>query len=245
MTERGAGARPGRFHRGEPHKGSLSSRLNWLRAGVLGANDGIVSIAGLVVGVAAATTSTSAVATAGAAGIAAGAVSMALGEYVSVSAQRDTERALVSKERRELAEMPDIERRELVGLLEARGLSLATSQRVADELTAGDPLGAHLEFELGLRQGELANPWAAAVSSAVSFCAGALLPFVAILVPPATVRIPIAFAAVLVALALTGALSAHLGDAPKARAVIRLVGGGALAMVITYGVGELLDVAVN
>lgn len=231
-------------HRGEAHGGSVASRLNWLRAAVLGANDGIISTAGLVVGVSAATTDAGAIATAGIAGLTAGAVSMALGEYVSVSSQRDTERALIAKEASELSSMPEEELGELVGLLEARGLSDATAALVAEELTEYDALSAHLTLELRLDQGELANPWAAAGSSAAAFVVGAILPLVAILVPPAAVRIPVAFVAVIVALALTGWLSAHLGGAAKRVAVIRLLAGGALAMAITFAIGHLLGVTV-
>ena len=232
-------------HRHEPHAGSVSAKLNWLRAGVLGANDGIVSTAGLVVGVAAATTDAQAIATAGTAGLVAGAVSMALGEYVSVSTQRDTEEALVHQERRELERMPKAELRELVGLLEDRGLSPATSLTVAEELTEHDALAAHLALELGIDRKQLANPWAAAVSSAISFTIGAMLPLLAIVGPPERVRIPVTFVAVLVALTLTGAVSAQLGGSPKARAITRLVVGGALAMGVTFGVGQLLDVGVT
>ena len=232
-------------HRHEPHRGSLSARLNWLRAGVLGANDGIVSTAGLVIGVAAATADREAIATAGVAGLVAGAVSMAVGEFVSVSAQRDTEQALVEKERDELERMPKAELRELVGLLEQRGLSPATSRTVAAELTEHDALTAHLALELGIDREQLANPWAAALSSAVSFTLGALVPLVAIVAPAASARIPVAFAAVLVALTLTGAVSAQLGGSPRLPAMLRLVVGGALAMVVTYGVGQLLDTAVT
>ncbi|MFA9432332.1 VIT family protein [Egicoccus sp. AB-alg2] len=232
-------------HRGEAHAGSVASRLNWLRAAVLGANDGIISTAGLVVGVAAATTDAGAIATAGIAGLTAGAVSMALGEYVSVSSQRDTERALIAKERDELSSLPDEELTELVGLLEARGLSSGTALLVADELTRSDALGAHLTFELGIDQEHLANPWAAAGSSAAAFAVGAVLPLVAILLPPAAVRIPVAFVAVIVALALTGLLSAHLGGAAKGVAVVRLLVGGALAMAVTFAIGHLLGVAVG
>ena len=234
----------GEPHEGEAHQGSLAPRLNWLRAGVLGANDGIISTAGLVVGVAAATTDLGAIATAGVAGLTAGAVSMALGEYVSVSSQRDTERALVAKEREELATMPEEERDELVGLLRQRGLSEETSLVVADELTEVDPLGAHLFLELGIDRDEYADPWAAAWSSGVSFTAGALLPLVAILLPPVGLRIPVAFVAVLVALVLTGILSARLGEAPVRPAVQRLLVGGVAAMVVTFGIGRLLGVAV-
>jgi VIT1/CCC1 family predicted Fe2+/Mn2+ transporter len=235
--------RAGRLHRGEPHGGSLTARLNWLRAGVLGANDGIISTAGLVIGVAATTTDGGNIATAGLAGLVAGAVSMALGEYVSVSSQRDTERALVDKERRELEQMPATEHAELVGLLRQRGLSEATATTVADELTAHDALSAHLDVELGIDQEQLANPWAAALSSALAFSVGAVLPLVAILTPPASWRIPVAFLAVLGALCITGVVSAHLGGASKRVAVARLVGGGALAMAVTFGLGQLLGVA--
>lgn len=214
-----------------------------MRAGVLGANDGIVSTAGLVVGVAAATSERSAVATAGVAGVLAGAVSMALGEYVSVSTQRDSERSLMLQEQRELEQMPEAELHELVHLLQQKGLSKETSSVVAEELTEHDALGAHLDLELGIDREDLANPWAAAVSSAISFTIGALLPLLAITLPPVGARIPVAFVAVLVALAATGALSAHLGSSPKPPAVARLLVGGALAMVVTYGIGELLGVA--
>jgi vacuolar iron transporter family protein len=232
-------------HAREPHAGSLSARLNWLRAGVLGANDGIISTAGLVVGVAAATTDTSTIATAGVAGLVAGAVSMALGEYVSVSAQRDTERALIEKETRELEEDPVAEHAELVGLLRARGLTEATAVTVADEMSEHDALGTHLRVELGLDREELVNPWAAAFSSALAFSSGGLLPLGAILLPPASIRIAVVFVGVLMALAATGAVSAHLGGAPKRVAVIRLLVGGALAMGVTFGIGQLLGVAVG
>ncbi|WP_029892245.1 VIT1/CCC1 transporter family protein [Nocardia brasiliensis] len=230
-------------HPHEPHAEGLASKLNWLRAGVLGANDGIVSTAGLVVGVAAATTSTGAIFTAGIAGLSAGAISMAVGEYVSVSTQRDSERALLAKERRELREEPEYELAELVGIYEAKGLSPETARQVAAELTAHDAFTAHAEVELGLDPTELTNPWHAALSSAVSFTVGALLPLLAILLPPVPVRIPVTFAAVIVALALTGSISARLGGSAPGRAVLRVVLGGALAMAVTYGIGQLADVA--
>ncbi|MBC2639823.1 MULTISPECIES: VIT family protein [unclassified Rhodococcus (in: high G+C Gram-positive bacteria)] len=237
-------AEPAR-HPGEPHTPSLASRLNWLRAGVLGANDGIVSTAGLVVGVAAATTARSAIFTAGFAGLAAGAVSMALGEYVSVSTQRDTERALLSKERRELAETPDAEFEELVGMYEAKGLRDETARMVARELTDHDAFAAHVDIELGIDPDDLTNPWQAAASSALSFTLGALIPLLAILLPPVHLRIPVAFVAVLVALALTGTVSAALGGAKRTRAVLRVVLGGALAMIVTYGVGQLVGTGIS
>jgi vacuolar iron transporter family protein len=229
----------------EPHSDSLASRLNWLRAGVLGANDGIISTAGLVIGVAAATTSTGEIATAGVAGLVAGAVSMALGEYVSVSTQRDTERAAIELERRELAASPDGERAELIGLLRERGLGDESSITVADELTQRDALRAHLDIELGLDAEDLANPWAAAGSSAVAFSLGAALPLVAILVPPASFRIGVAFVAVLIGLLITGLLSARLGGSSKRTAVARLVAGGAVAMAVTFGIGRLLGTAIG
>ncbi|WP_280441037.1 VIT1/CCC1 transporter family protein [Nocardia brasiliensis] len=230
-------------HPHEPHAEGLASKLNWLRAGVLGANDGIVSTAGLVVGVAAATTSTGAIFTAGIAGLSAGAISMAVGEYVSVSTQRDSERALLAKEQRELREEPEYELAELAGIYEAKGLSPETARQVAAELTAHDAFTAHAEVELGLDPTELTNPWHAALSSAVSFTVGALLPLLAILLPPVSVRIPVTFAAVIVALALTGSVSARLGGSAPGRAVLRVVLGGALAMAVTYGIGQLADVA--
>ncbi len=231
-------------HRHEPHADSVAARLNWLRAGVLGANDGIISTAGLVIGVAAATTETSAIATAGVAGLCAGAVSMALGEYVSVSSQRDTEQALIAKESAELKAMPEAEHAELVHLLQRRGLAPETSRKAADELTEHDALGTHLSIELGIDQHDLANPWIAAGSSAVAFALGATLPLIAILVPPAAARIGITFVAVLVALLITGVVSARLGGAPPKTAVLRLVVGGALAMAVTYGIGELVGASI-
>lgn len=235
--------RRGEGHRDEPHTGSVATRLNWLRAGVLGANDGIISTAGLVIGVAAATTNTTEIATAGFAGLIAGAVSMALGEYVSVSTQRDTERALIDKERQELGSMPDQEHAELVRLLQRRGLSERVSTEAANELTQRDVLDAHLSFELGIRENDLANPWVAAGASALAFAAGAIAPLVAILAPPAPLRIAITFMAVVVGLLITGGLSSHLGRAPKRAAIVRLVVGGALAMAITFGIGYIFGIA--
>ncbi|TDU83779.1 VIT1/CCC1 family predicted Fe2+/Mn2+ transporter [Kribbella voronezhensis] len=231
-------------HPGEPHRGGLASRLNWLRAGVLGANDGIVSTAGLVVGVAGATTSAGAILTAGVAGLTAGAVSMALGEYVSVSSQRDSERALLQKERAELLESPEAELAELAGLYRAKGLSAETAQQVAIELTERDAFAAHADAELGIDPDQLTNPWHAAGASALAFTVGALLPLIAILLPPAGARVPVTFAAVLLALAGTGQLSARLGGTRRLPAVVRLVGGGALAMAVTFGIGQLVGSSV-
>jgi VIT1/CCC1 family predicted Fe2+/Mn2+ transporter len=227
-------------HSGEPHQSGAAERLNWLRAGVLGANDGIVSTAGLVVGVAGATTVAATILTAGVAGLVAGAVSMALGEYVSVSSQRDSERALLAKERTELEESPAAELEELTALYLAKGLSLQTARTVAAELTEKDAFAAHAEVELGIDPKALTNPWHAAGASALAFTLGALLPLAAILLSPAALRVPITFAVVLLALAVTGALSARLGAARQFPAVVRLVVGGALAMAVTYGIGQLV-----
>ncbi|MDF2976329.1 MAG: hypothetical protein K0S40_1057 [Actinomycetospora sp.] len=229
----------------EPHGGELSQRLNWLRAGVLGANDGIVSTAGLVVGVAGATVERAPIATAGIAGVVAGAVSMALGEYVSVSSQRDSERAQLIRETRELAETPEQELDELVALYEAKGLSPATARQVAVELTEHDALSAHLDVELHLDPEELTSPWRAAGASAVSFVLGALLPLVAVLLPPATFRVPVTVVVVLAALGLAGWLGARLGGAAPRRAVLRVMVGGALGLAVTYGIGVLVGGAVG
>ncbi len=230
------------MHPEEPHTGGEGSKLNWLRAAVLGANDGIVSVAALVVGVAGATDSASFIFTAGIAGVIAGALSMAVGEYVSVSSQSDTEKALIEKERRELAEEPDIELEELTKIYENKGLSRSTAETVAKELTAHDALTAHLEAELNIRQEHLTNPWQAAVASAASFFAGAALPMIAITVPPPEWRIQVTFVSVALALAITGSLSAYVGDASKKRATMRVVMGGALAMAITFGIGKIFGV---
>ena len=226
-------------HAAEPHVGAINTKLNWLRAGVLGANDGIVSVAGIVVGVAAATVERGPIFTAGLAGLTAGALSMALGEYVSVSTQRDTEMALLAKERRELQEYPEEEFRELVGLYRNKGLSEETAQQVARELTDHDAFAAHIDIELGIDPDELTNPWHAAFSSAIAFTLGALLPLLTILLLPPSTRIPVTFVAVLVALGITGWLSARLGGADPQRAVTRVVVGGAIAMGITYLIGHL------
>lgn len=227
-------------HENEPHGSGVSQRLNWLRAGVLGANDGIVSVASLVVGVAGATTDSAALLTAGVAGLVGGAISMALGEYVSVSSQRDSERALIAKEREELRTMPAQELAELTALYRRRGLSEETAERVAKELTTHDALAAHLEVELGIDQDDLVNPWHAAASSAIAFTLGALLPLLAILLPPPEARVPVTFVAVLLALALTGTVSARIGGSPPLRAALRLVVGGALALAATWLIGSLL-----
>ena len=230
-------------HHHEPHNTNTTAKLNWLRASVLGANDGIVSIAGLVVGVASATTSHQIILTAGIAGIIAGAISMAAGEYVSVSSSRDTERAMLKKEKYELENFPEEELEELVHIYEEKGLSRKTARTVAEELTAKDPYAAHIDAELGIDPEDLTNPWHAAFASAASFLTGAIIPLIAILVFPEPIRIIITFISVLIALAITGTLSAKVGDANVFRATARVVFGGALAMAVTYGVGRLFGIS--
>jgi VIT1/CCC1 family predicted Fe2+/Mn2+ transporter len=227
-------------HANEPHAAGLSGRLNWLRAGVLGANDGIVSVAAIVVGVAGVTTAVAPILTAGTAGLVGGAISMALGEYVSVSSQRDSQRTLIAKERRELAELPDEELAELTAIYASKGLSAETATRVAVELTAHDALAAHLEAELGITETDVVSPWQAAGASALAFTIGAVLPLLAILLPPEPLRVPVTFAAVLVALALTGATGARIGGSPWLRPTIRVVVGGAIALAATFLIGTLL-----
>ncbi|MBK0418098.1 VIT family protein [Leucobacter sp. CSA1] len=236
---------PAGAHADEPHDARVGQRLNWLRAGVLGANDGIVSTAGVVIGVAGATGSVIAIATAGVAALVAGAFSMAGGEYVSVSTQRDTERALIEKERRELREMPQEELEELTGLYRQRGLSADLARRVAEELTAHDALAAHAEIELRIDPEDYTSPWAAALSSFVSFAIGALIPLLMILLPVGDHRVWVAALAVVIGLLLTGWISAALGGAPRIRAILRNVLMGSATMAATYLIGTLFGVAVS
>lgn len=224
-----AGAAPG-----------LEQRLNALRAGVLGANDGIVSTAAVVVGVAGATVDAGPIALAGLAAAVGGAVSMALGEYVSVSSQRDSERAIVDAERRALAADPEGRVQALARRYEERGVAAPTARRVAEDLFRADALDAQLREQHGLDQGDVASPWHAALASFVAFTLGAALPLVAILLPPAAARVPVAFAATLVALAVTGAVAAWIGGGSRVRAAARVVVGGALALGATYLVGALV-----
>jgi VIT1/CCC1 family predicted Fe2+/Mn2+ transporter len=216
------------------------AQLNRLRAAVLGANDGIVSVASIVVGVAGASNSSSFILTAGVAGLVAGALSMAVGEYVSVSTQRDTEKAMLEKERSELRNDPKGELKELIGIYEKKGLKHETAHEVAKELTTKDDFAAHVDVELKFDPSNLTNPWQAAFASAFSFVSGAVIPLVAIVLPPPSIRIPITFIAVLVALAVTGSLSAYIGGANKIRATLRVMLGGVLAMIITFGIGRLV-----
>ncbi|MFR9794985.1 VIT family protein [Streptomyces sp. MS06] len=224
----------------EAHGGALGSRLNWLRAAVLGANDGIVSTAGLVVGVAGATSDRGALLTAGLAGLLAGSMSMAAGEYVSVSTQRDSEKAALAQEKQELREQPEAELAELTGILQERGLSRKVAREAALQLTERDALRTHARVELGIDPDELTNPWHAAWASFLAFTAGALLPLLAIVLPPEAWRLPVTVVSVLAALVLTGWSSARLGSARPGPAVLRNAGGGALAMAVTYAAGALL-----
>lgn len=229
----------------EPHDTkAVNDRLNWLRAAVLGANDGIISIAGLVVGVAGATTNKATIFTAGLAGVVAASLSMAAGEYVSVSSQKDAEKALIEKEIYELEHHPDQELEELAETYQNKGLSKATAHKVAQELTDHDPIKAHLDAELGIREDELTNPVHAALASGVSFIFGASLPLMAILLPPESYRVPVTFLAVVIALVITGQISAKLGQANRTKATVRMVIWGLIAMAITYGVGSVFGVNV-
>ena len=212
---------------------------------MLGANDGIVSISALVVGVAAATSNMAAILIAGVAGLAAGAISMGLGEYVSVSSQRDSERALIDKEKRELIEQPEVELAELQTIYEHKGLSPVTAKQVAKELTAHDPIRAHLEAELNILEAHIVNPWHAAFSSTGSFLAGALLPFLTVLFAAEQFRIPATIAASIIALAGTGAAGAYLGGSSMVKSIIRVVVGGSAALAITFAIGSLFNTSIT
>jgi len=227
-------------HADEPHDDSIGDRLNWLRAAVLGANDGIVSVAGIVMGVAGATADSHTILIGGLAGLIAGALSMAAGEYVSVSTQRDTEQALLAKERAELEDEPEEELAELAGLYQDKGLSAELALEVARQLTAHDALAAHAEVELGIDPDELTNPWHAAFASMVAFTIGALLPLLTITLFSSSLRVGATVVAVVLALVLTGWLSASAGGAGRARAIGRNVAGGLLAMLVTYLIGGLV-----
>jgi VIT1/CCC1 family predicted Fe2+/Mn2+ transporter len=233
-------ATPSPSHPDEPHDSGMGVRLNWLRAAVLGANDGIVSTAGVVVGVAGATSDRAAIIIAGVAAAVAGALSMGTGEYVSVSAQRDSERSMLHLERTELHEDPEGELEELTRLYEGKGISRPLAEQVAVELTEHDALGAHAEAELGIDPHDLTNPWHAALASMVAFTVGALLPLLVITFGPASIRTSVTVLSVAAALALTGWSSARLGYSPVGRAVARNVVGGLVAMGVTYLIGALV-----
>lgn len=218
---------------------STTAKLNWLRAGVLGANDGIVSVAGVIIGVAGATNSLIVILTAGIASIIAGAISMAAGEYVSVSSSKDTEKALLEYEKLELKNHPEEELEELALIYEHKGLSKKTAHQVAKELTAHDAMAAHFDAELGIDPNNLTSPWHAAFASALSFLIGSLIPLVILLLSPEGFRVPITFIAVIFALGITGFISAKIGGASILKAIFRVVTGGALAMIVTYIIGRL------
>ena len=229
-----------RIH-GETH---LVSRIGWLRAAVLGANDGIVSTASLIVGVAAASATRSDVLIAGVAGLVAGAMSMAAGEYVSVSSQSDTERADLARERKELAEQPVFELDELTGVYVKRGVDEALARQVAQQLMAKDALGAHAHDELGISEITTARPVQAALTSAASFSAGAAMPLLMVVLAPASALIPLVTAASLVFLAFLGAIGARAGGARILRATVRVTFWGAIAMGLTAAIGRLFGTIV-
>jgi len=217
-----------------------SQRANWLRASVLGANDGILSTASLVLGVAASGAAGAAIVTAGIAGLVAGALSMAAGEYVSVSSQRDAEQADLRLEERELTRDPSRELRELAGIYEQRGLAPALASEVAQALSRNGALAAHARDELGLDEARLARPVQAAWTSALSFALGAALPLIAVAVTPAEARAVVVVAVTLLALGLLGDLGAGLGGAPRRPAAFRVVAWGAAAMAVTSAIGALV-----
>jgi vacuolar iron transporter family protein len=217
----------------------LSGRTAWLRAAVLGANDGLISTASLMVGVAAAASDRSQILIAGFAGLTAGALSMAAGEYVSVSSQRDTERADLDRERLELANSPEAERAELAGIYRKRGLSAELAEKVADELSQLDRLAIHARDELGVDPNALANPVQAALVSAASFVVGAIVPIVVVLLASTALRLPLTMAITLMGLIALGALGAHLGGAPQRRAALRVLIGGSLALLISLAIGRI------
>jgi VIT1/CCC1 family predicted Fe2+/Mn2+ transporter len=220
------------------------TRSGWLRAAVMGANDGIVSVSSLIVGVAAASGSQSAVIIAGIAGLTAGAMSMAAGEFVSVSSQSDIENADIAREAKELRDNPKAELEELAAIYEERGLSSETARIVAVELSEKDALAAHIRDELGLSEVNSANPWQAAFTSAITFSIAAAVPLIAAIVAPASSIIPVVLIVTVFALALLGALGAVAGAAPVLRASARVVIWGVCAMAVTAAIGWLFGVSV-
>ena len=226
----------------ERHRGN---RAAWLRAAVLGANDGLISTASLIVGVAAADNTRSAILVAGIAGLTAGALSMAAGEYVSVSSQLDTERADLAREQRELTTAPDAELEELAGIYERRGLSADLARKVANELSKRDRLSVHARDELGIEVSRLARPVQASAVSALSFITGALLPVLIVGFAPASSRMIVTVVATLVGLVLLGGIGAQLGGAQRGRAAVRVLVGGSLALLIALGIGRLTGAAVG
>lgn len=228
-------------HDNEPH---FITRSGWLRAAVLGANDGIVSISSLLVGVASADPSPRAVLIAGVAGLTAGAMSMAAGEYVSVSSQSDIERADIAREKRALADDPDREQAELVALYQHRGLSLETAKLVADELTRHDALGSHVRDELGLSEIHAANPLQAALASGATFSIAGGVPLIAAVLSPESYTISAVLTVTVLALAGLGIFGAKTGGAPVGPSLGRVVGWGVFAMLVTAAIGKLFGVSV-
>jgi vacuolar iron transporter family protein len=227
---------------GEGHR---SGRAGWLRAAVLGSDDAIVSTASLMIGVAASSASREQILVAGVAGLVAGSMSMAVGEYVSVSSQRDAEDADIEREKRELAGQPQAELNELAMIYVQRGLEKELAMKVAEQLSARDRLGAHMRDELGLSETSLARPMQAAWISAASFASFAAVPIAALLVAPASSRIPAIAALSLVSLAALGGFGGYLGGAPLGRAALRVTVGGALAMAVTALIGRIFGVALG
>jgi VIT1/CCC1 family predicted Fe2+/Mn2+ transporter len=228
-------------HPGDPH---YLTRSGWLRAAVLGANDGVVSVSSLIIGVAAADPNPSTVVIAGIAGLSAGAMSMAAGEYVSVSSQSDTERADIARETKALQELPDAELAELAAIYREKGLSEKTALVVAKELTANDALGTHVRDELGLSEVHAANPLQAAFTSGVTFSVAAAIPLLAAVAAPAGLIIPVVLVVTVITLAALGALGAKAGAAPVLRATMRVVMWGLFAMAVTAGVGWFFGISV-
>jgi VIT1/CCC1 family predicted Fe2+/Mn2+ transporter len=230
-----------RLHLPETH---LVARIGWLRAAVLGANDGIVSTASLIVGVAAAAATRNDVLIAGVAGLVAGAMSMAAGEYVSVSSQSDTEHADLARERKELSESPEFEREELAEIYVKRGVDKALALQVAQQLMAKDAISAHARDELGISEVTTARPVQAALTSAATFAVGAAMPLLAVVIAPPNALVPIVSVASLVFLALLGAVGARAGRANVWRATARVTFWGALAMALTAMIGKLFGTIV-
>ena len=238
------------MRRGKPHhqpprhrENHRSGRAGWLRAAVLGSDDAIVSTASLMIGVAASSAAERSILIAGVAGLVAGAMSMAAGEFVSVSSQRDAEQADIDQEKRELAEAPRAELRELATIYEKRGLEPALAMKVAEQLSKHDRLGAHMRDELGIDRAALARPLQAAAVSAVSFATFALIPILALLAAPVALRLPAIALASLASLGALGAFGGYLGGAPILRAAVRVTLGGGLAMAVTAGIGRLFGAA--
>ena len=240
--EIGSDSDPQHWH--EQTDAANTHRLNALRAAVLGANDGIVSTAGIVMGVAGATNNRTALLIAGVAGLVAGAMSMGTGEYVSVSTQRDSEKSILRLEARELEAMPETEQRELAKMYEEKGLDAELAATVAAQLTAHDALAAHADIEFGIDPDELTNPWHAAFASMISFTLGSMLPLLCVVLVPASARIVVTVLAVVAALAVTGFVSARLSLSPRLRAILRNVAGGLLAMGVTYLIGSLVGIGI-